>query len=262
MSDVKVSVVAIDSAMDCFEKISEAANNYQKVVQYDISQLRSSIAYKVQNIRARIASLYDHLSYLDDEDDTERDRIMSEIQDLEYKLSQLEALNSRTRRMEAQYLRESKAMTNAVSTDVSGGLRVMAAYLREISSINGADGSGTVGSVSNIFTGESNYSVVVIDSAQYPESAEHIRAAVKAGQPAMLTLNRSGADANRRQSLVGVPRSPIYDRDEYPPAAFAEGGTGAHVAYISPADNQGSGASFRWQLNGIPDGTRVRFRVI
>lgn len=262
MSDVKTSVVAIDSAMDCFEKIRDSVSNYQKVVQYDISELGSSIAQKIRNVRAEIDSLYDSLSYLDEEDDDERDRIMSEIRELEHKLSQLEGLNSRVRQLETQYRSESKAIVNAVSTDISGGLRTMATYLREINSIDGAEGSVATGAVSNVFTGESNYSVVVIDSAKYPESAEHIRAAVKSGHPAMLTLNRAGADENRRQSLAGIPISPIYDRDEYPPAAFAEGGAGADVAYISPSDNQGSGSSFRWQLNGIPDGTRVRFRVI
>lgn len=262
MSDVKVSVVAIDSAMDCFEKIGESARNYQKVVQYDLSELRDSIAHKQRRIRAEIDSLYDTLSYLDEEDDLERDRIMSEIRELKNKLSQLEMLSSRVGRIEAEYRSESKAILSAVSTDISDGLRAMATYLREINSIDGVDGSCTTGTVSNVFTGESNYSVVVIDSAKYPESAEHIKAAVKSGHPAMLTLNRAGADENRRQSLAGIPISPIYDRDEYPPAAFSEGGAGADVAYISPSDNQGSGASFRWQLNGIPDGTRVRFRVI
>lgn len=262
MSDVKVSVVAIDSAMDCFEKIGESASNYQKVVQYDISELGSSIAHKIRGVRGEIEFQYERLSCLDEDDGDERDSIMSEIQELENKLSQLERLSNRVRQIETQYRSESKAIINAVSNDISGGLRTMATYLREINSIDGTDGSGATGTVSNVFTGESNYSVVVIDSVKYPESAEHIRSAVKSGHPAMLTLNRTGADENRHQSLAGIPISPIYDRDEYPPAAFSEGGAGADVAYISPSDNQGSGSSFRWQLNGIPDGTRVRFRVI
>ena len=262
MSDVNVSVVAIDSAMDCFEKIGESASNYQKVVQYDISELKSSISYKVHLIRLEIETLYDRLSYLDEDEDEERERILSDIQDLKRKLTKLETLYRKTEQIESNYSNESNAIVSSVSVNVANGLRTMATYLREISNVDAVYENSIASGSSNIYTGESNYCVVVIDSTKYPESAEHIRSAIKQGHPAMLTLNRTGADENRKQSLSGIPISPIYDRDEYPPAAFAEGGTGAHVAYINPSDNQGSGSSFRWQLNGIPDGTRVRFRVI
>lgn len=113
-----------------------------------------------------------------------------------------------------------------------------------------------------MYSGESNYAVVIIDSNKYPETAEHIRVAVREGHPAMLTLDRTMADENRKLSLAGIPERSYADRDEYPPASFSEGGEGAHVAYIDSSDNRGSGSSFRWQLDGVPDGTRVRFRVI
>jgi hypothetical protein len=50
--------------------------------------------------------------------------------------------------------------------------------------------------------------------------------------------------------------------DEYPPAMFSEGGSGASVRAIDPADNMGAGASMGNQLRKYPDGTKVRMEVI
>ena len=43
---------------------------------------------------------------------------------------------------------------------------------------------------------------------------------------------------------------------------FAEGGSGANVAYIAASDNRGSGSALQWQIRTLPDGTRVRIRII
>ena len=257
MADVNVSVVTIDSGMDCFERIQDAVSNYQKVVLYDINQLGSSIQLKIHTLNRELSALYDSLSQADDE--YEKDEIRAEIRTLEARLERMQALKRKQAMVAQTYKEQSTGLVTNVNEKVSSGVRDMATYLRHIAGVD--DGGGSTNGV-NVFSGDSNYTVVIIDSQKYPESAEHIKAAVKEGHPAMLTLNRSMADENRRQSLSGIPEKSYADRDEYPPASFSEGGQGAHVAYIDSSDNRGSGSSFRWQLSGVPDGTRVRFRVI
>lgn len=257
MADVNVSVVTIDSGMDCFERIQDAVLNYQKVVLYDINQLGSSIQLKIHTLNRKLSALYDSLSQADDEH--EKDEIRAEIRTLEARLERMQALKRKQAMVAQTYKEQSTGLVTNVNEKVSSGVRDMATYLRHIAGVD--DGGGSTNGV-NVFSGDSNYTVVIIDSQKYPESAEHIKAAVKEGHPAMLTLNRSVADENRRQSLAGIPEKSYADRDEYPPASFSEGGQGAHVAYIDSSDNRGSGSSFRWQLSGVPDGTRVRFRVI
>lgn len=256
MADVNVSVVTIDSGMDCFERIQGAVANYQKVALYDIKQLGSSIQLKIHELNRELSALYDSLSQADDEG--EREEIRAEIRTLEARLERMQALKRKQTMVAQIYKEQSTALVANINEKVSSGVRDMAAYLRHIA---GVDEGGSTNGV-NVFSGDSNYTVVIIDSQKYPESAEHIKAAVREGHPAMLTLNRSGADENRRQSLAGIPEKSYADRDEYPPASFSEGGQGAHVAYIDSFDNRGSGSSFRWQLSGVSDGTRVRFRVI
>jgi hypothetical protein len=123
--------------------------------------------------------------------------------------------------------------------------------------------------------GHRDYDVeMVVDSAKYPESARHIREAqsgtisrggrTRSGQPAMpsiVTIDTAGADANRAESLRGIPTRPPLDRDEYPPAMFQEGGKGASVKYINASDNQGSGSSMGSALRGLPKGTRVKITI-
>lgn len=66
---------------------------------------------------------------------------------------------------------------------------------------------------------------------------------------------------NRRESLKGVETKPGLDRDEYPPAMFKEGGSGASVQHIDPSDNRGAGACIGAQCRGLPDGTKVEINV-
>ncbi len=44
-------------------------------------------------------------------------------------------------------------------------------------------------------------------------------------------------------------------------AMCKEGGKGAHIEYISPADNRGAGSWVGNKLDKYPDGTRVKFDV-
>ena len=109
--------------------------------------------------------------------------------------------------------------------------------------------------------GKSGVVEVNIPKNIYPETAQHIDDAIKAGQPSKLTIAREGAKANRRASLKGIKTIPGKDRDEFPPAMFKEGGKGADVRHISPSDNRGAGASMSHQLKGYPDGTKVKFNT-
>lgn len=103
--------------------------------------------------------------------------------------------------------------------------------------------------------------VVVVDARRHPASAQHITAAVNMGAPKTVTLDRSTVRSNRTGNLRHKPSRREYDRDEYPCAVFREG-AGADVAYIPRGDNRGSGSSIRHQLRGVPNGARVRVRVI
>ncbi|MFR1604672.1 MAG: hypothetical protein ACLSUB_07620 [Acutalibacteraceae bacterium] len=103
--------------------------------------------------------------------------------------------------------------------------------------------------------------VVVVDARRHPASAQHITAAVNMGAPETVTLDRSTVRSNRTGNLRHKPPRREYDRNEYPCAVFREG-AGADVAYIPRGDNRGSGSSICHQLRGVPNGARVRVRVI
>jgi len=102
---------------------------------------------------------------------------------------------------------------------------------------------------------------VVVPSSRYPQTAAHIRDAQAAGHPSVLTIERAGADANRAAAQAGKLRVPGTQLDEYPPAMFREGGTGASTRPVNPGDNMGAGACIGNQCRGLEDGTRVRIVV-
>ncbi len=98
---------------------------------------------------------------------------------------------------------------------------------------------------------------VSVSRSRHPESAAHIDEAQAAGQPSVLTVDRGGAKANRRQSLKGHKTTPGNDRDEYPPAMFEEGGAGASVKPVKSGDNRGAGSCIGHQCCDVPDGGQV-----
>jgi hypothetical protein len=99
---------------------------------------------------------------------------------------------------------------------------------------------------------------VRLNRSQYPETCAHIENAISNGQPSVLTKDNDPVrKALRRQAaLQNYPEMPGYHRDEYPLAMTLEGGVGADIAYISPADNVGAGASIGNQLRPYPNGTQ------
>ncbi|MFX3634520.1 MAG: DNA-entry nuclease [Candidatus Pristimantibacillus sp.] len=96
---------------------------------------------------------------------------------------------------------------------------------------------------------------------RYPETAKHIKDAIAAGESSICTIDREGAEENRKESLRGIETKKGFDRDEWPMAMCAEGGEGADIAYISPSDNRGAGSWVSNQLEDWPDGTRVAFVI-
>ena len=99
-----------------------------------------------------------------------------------------------------------------------------------------------------------------LSKSKYPESTKHIQDAISNGQPDTLTINRSGAKNNRKASLKGIDKVPGADLDEYPPAMFKEGGSGASVRPISLSDNRGAGSTMGHALSKYPEGTKVRIK--
>ena len=102
-----------------------------------------------------------------------------------------------------------------------------------------------------------------ISQSRYPHSVAHKQAAELAGHPTVLTLDRgTNANARRRASLKGTPTKKGFDRDEWPPAMMKEGGKGASIRHIPPADNRGAGACIGAQCRKLPNGTKVIIEVV
>jgi len=108
-------------------------------------------------------------------------------------------------------------------------------------------------------TDEQHDVVLEFPVAKYPKTAAHIAAAIEAGQSAVCTIDRNGADANRDASLVGLATKAGHDRDEWPMAMCDEGGAGADIAYVPSSENRGSGSWVGHQLRDYADGTKVLF---
>jgi hypothetical protein len=103
---------------------------------------------------------------------------------------------------------------------------------------------------------------VELDTSRYPETTDHYADAIVAGHPALLHIDRENAALHREQSLGGFPPRTGYDRDEYPPAMSEEGGYGADVRYIDPADNRGAGSSMGNQLEDWCEEQPFRIRFV
>jgi hypothetical protein len=103
--------------------------------------------------------------------------------------------------------------------------------------------------------------VLEFPSDRYPKTAEHIKEAIEHGETDICTIDRDGATENRKESLKGIPTKKGYDRDEFPMAMCAEGGTGADVEYVPYSDNRGSGSWVGNHFSEYPDGTKIRIVV-
>jgi hypothetical protein len=120
-------------------------------------------------------------------------------------------------------------------------------------------GIGYDATTNTVLLGDQFDEILYFPAHEYPETAAHIAAALQAGETAVCTIDRDGADANRSASLSGIPTKDLYDRDEWPMAMCEEGGKGASVAYVELSDNRGSGSWVGNALGAYPDGTKVKF---
>ncbi len=102
---------------------------------------------------------------------------------------------------------------------------------------------------------------LIFPSDDYPETALHILGAIEQGYADVCTIDRWGAEENRKRSLAGIETRQGYDRDEWPMAMCEEGGAGASVAYIDSSDNRGAGSWVGHQLSAYEDGTKILFIV-
>lgn len=102
---------------------------------------------------------------------------------------------------------------------------------------------------------------VVISRAASPQAAQHIQDAQAAGYPSVLTYDPAGRPARRRAALAGIPTVAGMDRDEYPPAVFAEGGAEASVRHIPLSDNRSAGGQMSAQLAGATPGCKITMTV-
>ncbi len=74
--------------------------------------------------------------------------------------------------------------------------------------------------------------LIGFSATKYPNIRSHYLAAIKAGWPRFLVLNRPGASARRDRLLRDVPTRDGFDRDEYPPAVAR--GRGFHIRGLNP----------------------------
>jgi hypothetical protein len=113
---------------------------------------------------------------------------------------------------------------------------------------------------------------VDLSEAKYPESTQHIKDAIAAGAPKVLTLDRKDpagtankdkkCNKRRKLSLKGLKKVPGKDLDEYPFAMTAEGGAGASIRAIDRRDNRGSGSTIGNRLSKEPDGTQFEINIV
>jgi hypothetical protein len=136
-------------------------------------------------------------------------------------------------------------------------------------SVTPAAGNPTTASAAGCIK-PSGVATLVFSRSKYPNIRKHAISAIRRGWPAVLVLNRRGAD-DRRDRLLGSYRTKRnYDRDEYPPAVGRGVGNGltrgsgptgwrASVWYVPSSENRSHGASMGGKLRKYCNGTRFRY---
>jgi RHS repeat-associated protein len=102
-----------------------------------------------------------------------------------------------------------------------------------------------------------------ISATKYPNLAENIENALRAGHPDVLTHGGDVA-ANRAAALEGIPNIRGLSRDEFPFASSMEGGRGSWVGHIPAAEQNSQGAliSNFLRANNIGPGTQYRVVIV
>ena len=257
MSDFNVVVSEVDIAMDMLEAYSKEADDIRAQLTFDLSSVFSAVDLRIENCRRKIAKeLYenDNTSF---SESWECDTSIDNVNSIEEQLEQLIMIKAICADYGQALVDDIKTLFSESDALIRDGMQEMGRY---ISKLNLLPEQGGKNAINTAFT-EKTY-VCVIDSRRYPQTAEHIRTAQCIGFPSILTIDRDRAAERRRESLENVRINKLYDRDEYPCAVFREGGSGADVVYIVGSDNRGAGSYMRWQMRNMPDGSRVRIRIV
>ncbi|MFC4851927.1 NucA/NucB deoxyribonuclease domain-containing protein [Actinophytocola glycyrrhizae] len=97
--------------------------------------------------------------------------------------------------------------------------------------------------------------VLVVDAARMPFIARNTKLAWESGLPAMLTMERSKQEANRKAACPRSFRGSHGGQcDEYPMASTSEGGMDVRTEEVPPRENRCQGGSYVRQHP--PDGQR------
>lgn len=252
MSDVNVTIKAVDDAMDIMDAFSREIHDLRAYAIFEINETVTSVE-REKWIAEECERDYEYNHCSNEELDSGEAyiAIIQRAADLRHLAYVCE--------LRGEELKEEwTGLCSSVVNLATNAKRIMGEYIRKLNKIGCGIGMVSLGSVDN----EPEYYVVIVDSSKYPQTAEHIRIAQHMGFPEFVTLGRDGAADRRKASLAHVRSNSIYDRDEWPMAVFREGGTGADVTYIEGRDNRGAGSSIGWQMRSMPDGSRVRVRVV
>jgi hypothetical protein len=145
-----------------------------------------------------------------------------------------------------EYLEMRRRIMQEKGWDVIGAMNIMALSYADVYGMNATalQGGSKNGLTLPSEPTEEAPVEVTISRSKSPAAAQHIDEAQTAGQPKVLTLDRSGtqgaarAAARGRAATSGMPTAPGMDRDEYPPKCCAEGGAGASRKLIPSSDNR------------------------
>ena len=99
---------------------------------------------------------------------------------------------------------------------------------------------------------------ISFSATKHPAIRAHVEAAIAQGWPAVLTLERDGADDRRERLLRDVLTRPGHDRDEYPPAVGRHAWR-ASVRLVPSSENRSHGATLGLKLRRFCDGTRFSY---
>ena len=232
MSDVNATIKAVDEAMDIMDEVSKEIHDLKAHVCFDINEMIAAVEREKWRSEER-----------------EENRNQSET---------LGELCYECKKWGEELTEEWTGLCMSLADLADDAKHVLGEYMRKLNKISRTTepAQGCIGRPG------SEYYVVVVDSRKYPQTAEHIKRAQKMGFSEYVTLDRNGTDERRKKSLKNVERNSWFDRDEWPMAVFREGGAGANVVHLEDKDNRGAGSSIGWQMRKIPDGARVRIRVI
>lgn len=270
MSDFNAKIAAIDSAMDAVEHYQRELSDLKAHVTFDMRSLFDKLNQEIMRTRNEIEGVQGQIDsaqasveadmYKDEPDcamDIELEALYDKLWLMQGVLQDLEQVIIYCSDYGSDLLNQFLGANTACYNQSEDAIRFMGIYIHDINLICNKE-TNCLGT----YRSAAGYYVCVVDSAQYPATAEHIRVAQNIGHPTRLTIDRSGASQRRTESLQNTPARREFDRDEYPMALFSEGGSGADVAHLEGADNRGAGSYVGWQLRGIPDGAEVRIRVI